>query len=65
MMRVMKMEDKTREREMEQKQKELQELRTENYKLREDNEMLIRTVKQLKITLDRMIRRYVVGERKG
>lgn len=59
------MEGKTREREMEQKQKELQELRTENYKLREDNEMLIRTVKQLKITLDRMIRRYVVGERKG
>lgn len=64
-MSVTEMEGKAGEGKMEQKQRELQELRTENYRLREDNEILMRAVKQLKITLDRMVRRYVVGERKG
>lgn len=64
-MSVTEMEGKAGEGKMEQKQRELQELRTENYRLRADNEILMRAVKQLKITLDRMVRRYVVGERKG
>ena len=64
-MSVTEMEGKAGEGKMEQRQRELQELRTENYRLRADNEILMRAVKQLKITLDRMIRRYVVGERKG
>ena len=64
-MSVTEMEGKAGEGKMEQRQRELQELRTENYRLRADNEILMRAGKQLKITLDRMIRRYVVGERKG
>lgn len=41
---------------------ELQRLTEENQKLREDNEMLLNIVVQMKVTLNRLVNRYVTNE---
>ncbi|MCI8269522.1 MAG: hypothetical protein HFG55_07675 [Lachnospiraceae bacterium] len=61
-MRVM--EGETREWVVQQQEKELQKLKEQNQMLQKDNEMLVMVVKQLKVTLNRLIKRYVTGESK-
>lgn len=58
-----KVTDETQEWGKEQ-EKRLWELQEENQRLQQEKEMLMSVVGQMRITLDRMIRRYVVGERK-
>lgn len=41
---------------------ELQWLTEENRKLKEDNEMLLNIVVQMKVTLNRLVNRYVTNE---
>lgn len=41
---------------------ELQRLTEENRKLKEDNEMLLNIVVQMKVTLNRLVNRYVTNE---
>lgn len=38
---------------------ELERLQEENQKLKEDNELLMKTIIQLRVTLNRLISRYV------
>lgn len=38
---------------------ELEMLRTENKRLREDNEMLLGILAQMKVTLNRLVNRYI------
>ena len=58
------MEGKTREWAVQQQEKELQKLKEQNQKLQKDKEMLENVVKQMKVTLNRLIWRYVTGEPK-
>lgn len=41
---------------------ELEKLAQENRKLKEDNEMLLNIVVQMKVTLNRLVNRYVMSE---
>lgn len=41
----------------------LRELREENEKLREENEALMSIIAQMKVTLNRLINRYIVEEK--
>lgn len=41
---------------------ELEKLEQENRKLKEDNEMLLNIVVQMKVTLNRLVNRYVMSE---
>lgn len=41
---------------------ELQRLTEENRKLKEDNKMLLNIVVQMKVTLNRLVNRYVTNE---
>lgn len=41
------------------KQNELEELREENRRLREDNEKLLQILAQMKVTLNRLVNRYL------
>lgn len=41
---------------------ELERLTEENRKLKEDNEMLLNIVVQMKVTLNRLVNRYVTSE---
>ncbi len=46
---------------MEKQLKELESLKEENRKLREENQLLLDIIAQMKTTLNRLICRYVVG----
>lgn len=41
---------------------EMKKLEAENQKLREDNEMLLNIVVQMKVTLNRLVNRYVTDQ---
>lgn len=41
---------------------EMEKLEQENRKLKEDNEMLLNIVVQMKVTLNRLVNRYVMSE---
>lgn len=41
---------------------ELQEVLEENKKLKEDNEMLLNIIAQMRVTLNRLVNRYIVEQ---
>lgn len=41
---------------------DLQEILEENKKLKEDNEMLLNIVAQMRVTLNRLVNRYIVEQ---
>ena len=53
---------KTGDRGTEDKQDRLRRLEEDNLQLRKDNEMLLNTVATMRITLDRLLQRYVIEE---